>query len=693
MAGQDTIILKDLSPEVIAAIGVGGDATSLQSIPLDTNASTTTEITEDTQEGVYKKNLIKQSQTFNTSPWNKTRLTVNTSTGVASPIPGVDYMGLVGSVDINNHFLWQNATWINESRITFATYFKNANLDLIQASIDTTSNDLTVVFNLIKESFKVSVGIGEVEMIKISDGEFLTIISTENDNTETPILKITPVEVEGTETYEGDGSTIDIYAIGAHVHEYKIQERIGYAPTTTDVNNGEQAYTPNGLYKNRPRYVVMGDSTSFGSFLGYTYPRELQRLHPEYEFVNLAQSGAETDELIRTDVGVETTVQLLPAIGKLFFDFVQETSVYPFGAVNSSTLSIDTNSLKVVRSATVDGLARIKVINKKQNITVTGQFKGDGVANPVVKSVIDGTVLATGTTSTDYQDFSFTFKAAVDFDGFDFIVNGGGDTNFINITNLTIADDDYRTTTAILEMSGINSISASVSVDDICSQKAFMIKHANLQNIPVVALPILPIFGAFTEEVKQIAVGAVNDWVWRESDANHIINLDEMGDSNYEMHSDWTDDNLHPNETGYIKLGQIVNSQYFLYSIERKSNPVKIAKLFNIKTGLEEVPTPGNQYEAPDQTQEITNGGRIIREYFTNISPTATDFITGAAELVNQRWTGTLGGTTRMSFMGGTYSGSDLLRCKLILADNNIDMERTGVWTDINGWVEYIEIS
>ena len=563
---------KETDDAITALEAIGGvDATAIQSTPVETDTLSLSDIIGTRLTGKYSQNLIKESNTLNTSPWSKTRVTINVSTGVPSPIAGLDYVGIIGTAESNSHFCWQQTTWLTtETRLTFGAYLKTGNVDHAVLRVYTVSNDLQVEFDLTNESYKIGIGISQVEMIKISDGEFYVNISTEVDSGEIPIFRIYPATTEGSLIYTGDGSTIDLYVAAVHVTRSKINDRYSYVTTTTTINEGLETYVRTEQYDNLDRYVHIGDSITFGSYLGSTYPRRLKSIHPELFFLNLGVSGATTDDMIRSYAGLKTKVQLLPAIGALFFDFIEEDSVYPFTSVNSATLSIDASSLKIVRDAAVDAAARIQVINKKQNITVVGQFAGDGTANVIIKNIA-GDTLATSTTSTVMQDFTFTYKPTIDYDGLDFIVNGGSSSNFCNLTNLKISDDDYLPTTALFMMSGINDISDGFTATEVCDRKEFICKQASLQNVSVIALPIHPIFGAFTTDASRQTVIDINQYIYKKLQANHVVNLDALGDSDYELLSTYdSGDQLHPNELGYIKIGDLVNSQYFLGSVERE---------------------------------------------------------------------------------------------------------------------------
>jgi lysophospholipase L1-like esterase len=367
--------------------------------------------------------------------------------------------------------------------------------------------------------------------------------------------------------------------------------------------------------------ACLGDSITDG--LNNGYPERLNAVFPYRNMINYGVSGASTAQMIANDTLTTELVQLLPAIGRLYWDF-KSALLFPFTAINSAVLSIASSKLRVTQGAAASPSAQLRIMNVGQRVKISGTAYGDGTAAPSVVSSAYG-ALWTGTSSTGAQTFSVYLTSTVYGEGIQFAVTGGSAANYIEVAGLTIELNTMPSPkpSTLIAMSGVNDIADLTTLADIKTHQDFISRQAQQQGIRAVWMNITPVDAYGFTAPQKADIKALNEWQYGGSLADAVIDTSALGDINHELLADYdSGDHLHPNVAGYAFLGEIVKAEYFMqptFTDDKTRSAKGYAQLSSIVSGdvsgweIPQNSTSATQYQYRATPADIGRYGVNVR--------------------------------------------------------------------------------
>jgi len=211
---------------------------------------------------VWCENLFKYSEDFSNAAWSKTRLAIDSDTGLLSPVVDrttglkVPFQGLVSSVDNNNHPLVY-AVSTDGNDYCFRAFFRNGAKDLIWfRNITSGSSAYIDIANLATGTLSSDVSVCFVQ----HNGGVEVCIQHATTNASNSIV-IYPAVADGNATFAGDASTIDTYIMGAQLFKGTLADAsiFPYWKTTTAAETGTHRYLaqPETLAERRQRLGLL----------------------------------------------------------------------------------------------------------------------------------------------------------------------------------------------------------------------------------------------------------------------------------------------------------------------------------------------------------------------------------------------------------------------------------------------------
>lgn len=218
------------------------------------------------------KNLLLDSESFDSSGWTKTRAFVIPNTA-ANPISGtVDADKLVeNTVASNSHFIWRSPTLESGLSYTFSVYAKADERNIIYLRCPTTAvvgSTKTAWFTLSGVAGTVSNASSDVTatMQNVGDGWYRCSMTFATVGAGNAQMSIGLTPTAGVINYTGDGAS-GVYLWGAQVEQG--DAATDYDPDPPQIPNYERGYAPQVRFPTPPRTANL--ATDVPAYLGHDF--------------------------------------------------------------------------------------------------------------------------------------------------------------------------------------------------------------------------------------------------------------------------------------------------------------------------------------------------------------------------------------------------------------------------------------
>ncbi|MHC4867870.1 MAG: hypothetical protein ACYTEX_27685 [Planctomycetota bacterium] len=224
--GETIVAAGTLVQGISADASFAGSCEVVSIRPLETVA-----LTDKMLRAVTRENQILQSENLNTSPWARTRLTVDEATGIDGPRG--DLNGFVGDDDggtPTSHLITQAITLPSTGRFGIRAALKSGTESFLR--VKNLTSVKTAHVNIEGKAIENSSS-GVVALFVECESGCTDVLIEMDGVAGANTIELAPCTSSYSLAVDADGIETQLYVGGVHIYQGSILENIGYAKTTT----------------------------------------------------------------------------------------------------------------------------------------------------------------------------------------------------------------------------------------------------------------------------------------------------------------------------------------------------------------------------------------------------------------------------------------------------------------------------